>query len=377
MVDRPPLPYDWSEVRKRLQDEVWRLLDRLSLRDELHNGRGDGARVFPRSPLRNDRKAGSFVIWTAAGQGGGGVGAWKDYAVPTDKGDIFDLIQAVCGLQSKIDVYWWSLDFLGLERRGNDAQPRTRSAIHQERDRRERERQAEEQRAIQAAEAKSADLFKFWLSCAPIAGTPAERYLCEARSIPLERLAHPPGALRWAEMFEHVDADGEVHAWRHVMVSAMTRGKKVAALHFTFLKPDGSGKAERAKAKLMLGPVRGAAIRLSSGPSGLSPTKAATAGKLGPLAIGEGIETCLTVAAARPDYRVWAAGSLSLMGLLEWPACASAVVLLGENDWKPAAREAFQKIHAHWRSQAKGRPLEVVNSAVGSDFNDWARGNVR
>lgn len=374
MTERPPLPYDWSEVRQRLQAEIWRLLDRLALKDELHQGRGDGARIFPRSPLRNDRKAGSFVIWTSRGEGGG-IGAWKDYAVPTDKGDILDLIQAVCRLQSKIDVYWWALDFLGLDRKGREERPRSSHAAAEERARRERDRLAAEAKALADAEAKSADLFRFWLSCRELPGTPAERYLREARRIPLERLAHPPGAIRWAEVYEHVDVDGEVHAWRHVMVTAMTRGKKLAALHFTFLKPDGSGKADRAKAKLMLGPVRGAAIRLSSGPTGLSPTKAAAAGKLGPLAIGEGIETCLTVAAARPDYRVWAAGSLSLMGLLEWPACASAIVLLGENDWeKPAARAAFEKVHAHWQAQAKGRPLAVARSAVGSDFNDWARG---
>ncbi|HEV2530931.1 DUF7146 domain-containing protein [Phenylobacterium sp.] len=365
----PPLPYDWSEIRKRLQDRIWDLLDRLNLRNELAGARGDGARIFPRSPLRTDRKAGSFVIWVD----GYRVGAWKDYAVPAHHGDVFDLVMRVEKLRSKIDVYWWALDFLGLERRGATDNPRRKSDIEAERERRDAERQAAEAKMLADGEAKSADLFKFWLSCAPLMGSPAERYLREARRIPLERLAHAPGALRWSPLFEHVDAHGEVHEWRNAMVSAMTRGKKLAALHFTFLKPDGSGKADREKAKLMLGPVKGSAIRLSSGPTGLSPTKAAAAGKTGPLAIGEGIETCLTVAAARPDYRVWAAGSLSLMGLLDWPPCASAVVLLGENDWKPAAREAFQKIHGHWRSQAKGRPLEVVNSAVGSDFNDWAR----
>jgi hypothetical protein len=374
MTDRaplPPLPYDWSMVRKSLQDRLPDLLDRLGLRDELTGkSRGDGQRIYPRSPLRTDRKAGSFVIWLD----GEAAGAWKDYAVDQHKGDILDLVQAVCRLQAKIDVYWWALDFLGLERKGNLQTPRERSAIEQERARREAERQAADAKQAADSDVTSAQLFKLWLSLPPIEGTPAEHYLREVRRIPLERLPRMPGALRWAEHLEFVDAAGEVHEWRHVMVSAMTRGKKLAAVHRTYLKPDGSGKADMAKAKLMFGPARGAAIRLSSGPSGLSPSRAAAAGKRGPLAIGEGIETCLTVACARPDYRVWAAGSLSLMApALEWPECASAVVLLGENDFSAAAREAFTRVEAHWRGMAKGRPVEVVASAVGSDFNDWAR----
>ncbi len=156
------------------------------------------------------------------------------------------------------------------------------------------------------------------------------------------------------------------------MVSAMTRGELVTALHFTFLKPDGGGKAW-SPGKLMVGPARGAAIRLTAGPTGLTPGKAGKAGRIGPLAISEGIETGLTVAVARPDYRVWAAGSLSLMGCLDWPDCASAIVLLADNDDSPGAMAGLKAVQRHWQDQAKGRPVHVARSAVGSDFNDWAK----
>lgn len=370
MTDRDPLPYNWTEIRRRLQGAIWDLLDRLDLKHELQTKTTRS--IWPRNPMRNDRKPGSFVIWTCDGY----AGAWKDFALsgPDGKGDIFDLIAGCERLQSKIDVYWWALDFLNLDRKGSNGSPRTKAMVDQERERRERDRAAAEARDAALGEAKSAELFRLWLSLPSIAGTIAESYLREARRIDLSRLPKLPGALRYADRVDYVDPEtGEVTEWRHVMVTAMTRGRKVAALHRTYLKPDGSGKADMVKPKLMIGPVRGTAIRLSHGPSGLSPIKAAAAGKTGPLAIGEGIETCLTVACARPDYRVWAAGSLSLMGLLDWPACASAVVLLGENDWKPEARKAFGLIEAHWRQQAEGRRVEVVNSAVGSDFNDWAK----
>jgi hypothetical protein len=102
------------------------------------------------------------------------------------------------------------------------------------------------------------------------------------------------------------------------------------------------------------------------------------------LALGEGIETCLSIAVAWPDFRVWAAGSLSLMGLLDWPAAVRNVTLLRDNDWHSgAARRAFDVVEAHWRAMGDQRDREnrgetnsevfVVSSSVGSDFNDMIR----
>jgi hypothetical protein len=178
-------------------------------------------------------------------------------------------------------------------------------------------------------------------------------------------------ALRFARRLEHVDGEtGEVTVWP-AMVAAMTRGREIVAVHRTWLEPEGRGKAPVKQPKKMLGPARAAAIRLTLGSAGMSATRAATAGKLGPLAVGEGIETTLTVAAAMPDWRTWAAGSLTNMGAVEWPACASEVWLLRDRDSKAAARAQFEAAHRHWRAQAAGRRLEVVESAAGKDFNDW------
>lgn len=367
MTERRELPYEWRDLKRRLKQSQWLLYKRLGLK-----GRVDAQGVFmPLNPTRADKKPGSFVVYTDSEKAGG----WVEYARPPDtKGDIFDLIIYCERLAGKMDAYWWALDFLGLDRKGSNEQPR------RQHDAQRAEAEAAERRALAEAEAKrigeakSAALFKLWLGLPPISGTPAERYLREARGIPLERLNHQPGALRWGEAVEWIDpATGEVFTWRHVMVSAMTKGKKLVALHRTFLKPDGSGKAAREKAKTMIGPARGAAIRLAAGPSGLSPTAAEKKGRRDPLMIGEGIETVLTAAAARPDYRAWAAGSLSLMGVVDWPACASAVVLLRDNDWGGQAVEAFKAVEAHWRGQAEGRPVAVVASAVGNDFNDWVK----
>jgi hypothetical protein len=389
MPERRPLPYDWSYLKGLLLDRLPDLLARLNLRcDQSGRPMGDGHLMYPLNPCRSDKRPGSFVIYLDGPARGG----FKDYALgDTFKGDVFELIRLVGRLHGKMDAYWWACEYLGLPRGGDGRAPRRLSDAEGEMRRRDAERQAAEQKQIEDDEAKSEALFKLWLGLKPIAGTPAEHYLREVRGIPLDRLKELPQALRWADRVEYVNkTTGEVTEWRHVMVSAMTRGSRCAALHRTYLKPDGSGKRDAGagpgaggNAKLMIGPCRGVAIRLSKGPTGLSPgaaekkIKAAGPGGgarfMGPLAIGEGIETCLTVACARPDYRVWAAGSLSLMGLLDWPACASAIVLLGENDWSPEARRAFERVEAHWRKQAQGRAVVTVHPAEGSDFNDMVR----
>lgn len=358
-----PLPLDWRELRPRLQRDFTRLLEALGIKAEAKCGL-----VTPLNPRRNDRTPGSFVIWAAPA---GRVGAWVDFAIDR-RGDVIDLIQYLLGLKGRMDAYWWALDFLGVDRQGQ-GQIRSAEAQALDRQRLEDERLAAEAKARQAAADRSAQLFAHWLTLAPIKGTVAETYLREARRIPMDRLAHWPGALRFEARREHHDGDtGEITEWP-CMVSVMTLGAKPAGLHCTWLAPDGSGKAPVSKAKKMIGSVRGAAIRLSPGPSGLSPSKAALKGRLDPLAVGEGIETSLTVAAARPDYRVWAAGSLSLMGLIDWPACASAAVLLRDNDWKPEAMAAFGRVEARWHEMSAGRPVVVAASAHGSDFNDWAK----
>jgi hypothetical protein len=56
---------------------------------------------------------------------------------------------------------------------------------------------------------------------------------------------------------------------------------QLAAIHRTFLKDDGSGKAELDAPKMALGPIRGGAVRLAE--------------KGDMLAVAEGIETALSV----------------------------------------------------------------------------------
>jgi Toprim domain len=365
MNARAPLPHEPDKVRDELQRRLHDLLPKLGIDD-----RQRGKVLLTKNPLRPENtRRGNFAIWLT----GDGAGSWKDYGTGGElRGDVWDLIRYLARLKSWIDAYWWALDFLNLPHT-----PRTpeqakvdRAAAEAARRSRELKRQAEERR-----EAKR--LFGWWLGLpASIAGTPVETYLRVARGIPMERLGSPKfrlGALRYCQRLEHADEEtGELTYWP-AMVAAMTNGLTVTGLHRTWLAPDGMGKAPVLRPKKMIGRTAGAAIRLTPGPSGFSPTRAVAEGIVGPLAIGEGIETSATVAAAMPSWRVWAAGSLSHMGLLAWPACADRVVLLRDNDWHDVALAAFDRAVEHWRGQAHGRRVDVAASEVGSDFNDWAR----
>jgi Toprim domain len=367
MTDRAPLPYKPSEIRARLQDRLPDLLPRLGIDD-----RQRGKVLITRNPRRpeNTRK-GNFAIWLT----GPGAGSWKDYGLAGDKrGDVYGLIEYLGRLNSWIDAYWWALDFLNLDR----GRVRTAEQAKLDREQDAAERKSRELKAKADDEARARRLFGQWLSLPEsIVDTPVETYLRHARGIPLERLGAPKfrlGALRYCKRLEHIDDDtGEVTYWP-AMVAAMTMGVAVTGLHRTWLAPDGRGKADVHGPKKMVGITRGAAIRLTMGPSGLAPTRALMKGIVGPLAIGEGIETSLTVAAAMPEWRVWAAGSLSHMGLLEWPGCADRVILLRDNDLSAGALEAFERVFDKWKHQARGRRVDVIASEVGSDFNDWAKG---
>jgi len=135
---------------------------------------------------------------------------------------------------------------------------------------------------------------RLWRQRRPIAGTIAERYL-RSRGITCEL----PATLAFlpARKPEHHPA----------MIAAFALAdetpKSVVAVHLTLLKPDGSGKAEIEKPKIMVG-----------SPSG-QPIVIALPNDLLGLAICEGIEDALT-AHQLTGLGAWAAGAAGFMGAL-------------------------------------------------------------
>ena len=183
-----------------------------------------------------------------------------------------------------------------------------------------------------------------WAECRPAQDTIVEVYL-RSRGITIP----VPDSLRFHPKLKYPEGG----SWP-AMVALVQRGPDGApiAIHRTFLKPDGSGKAPVQKQKMMLGPCQGGAVRL------------ADAGDW--LGVGEGIETCLSVL-QEVGKPVWAALSTSGLKALDLPPVVREVCLLADND--EAGEQAA--IFAGRRWQAAGISARLAKPTPEfSDYND-------
>lgn len=187
---------------------------------------------------------------------------------------------------------------------------------------------------------------KSWASAGPISGTLAERYL---------RARHVRGPLPEALRFDP-DAWHPTGRRLPTMMAEVRLGCALVGVHRTYLA-EPSVKAATEPAKAMLGPCGGGAVRLSDGS--------------GPLVVGEGIETMLTLRDARSSARCWAALSTSGVAGLRLPETVGELIIAPDGD--APGRTAADKL-AH-RAHALGWRVSVLDPpGDGLDWNDWARG---
>jgi hypothetical protein len=193
----------------------------------------------------------------------------------------------------------------------------------------------------------SAYALDLWAESVPAQGTIVETYLA-ARGI---TVSIPP-ALRYHHGLKHPDGG----TWP-AMVALVTRGATGTplAIHRTFLKKDGTAKAPVPRPKMMLGACSGGAVRL------------AEAGAK--LAVGEGIETCLSVS-QKVELPVWAALSTSGLKSLDLPPIVREVTILADGD--EAGEEAALSAGRRWK--AAGLTAKIARPTGGAgDFNDMLR----
>jgi Toprim domain len=208
-------------------------------------------------------------------------------------------------------------------------------------------KRAAEAKVLSARRAEAAH--QLWSQTQPIDGTPAEAYLRgRGISCPL------PDRLRFHPQCWHGPSGA-----RYPAMVALVEGGEGFAVHRTFLRPDGSGKAGLAGGdKLMLGATAGGALRLSGGASRL--------------AVAEGIESALSLLCgllAMPAI-VWAALSTSGMRSLRLPEPIGQLVIAGDGD-KPG-REAVHVLAN--RAHALGWHVSLIDPGEGADFNDILTG---
>lgn len=200
---------------------------------------------------------------------------------------------------------------------------------------------------------KAEAALRLWRGSEPAVATLAAAYLA-ARGLP--GLSASP-ALRFRGDLWHPEG-GRYPALVALVSDADGAGM---AIHRTFLRRDGSGKADVEPAKASLGPVWGGAIRLRD----YDPAR--------PLVIGEGIETAAS-AGLLMGLPAWAALSAGNMakGLVLPPEVKRLVIAADPDDTgRAAARDAWTR----WT--AEGREVRIAVPNAAGDFNDLLRGEVR
>jgi putative DNA primase/helicase len=191
-----------------------------------------------------------------------------------------------------------------------------------------------------------------WKASVPVSpGDLVHKYL-ETRGIDQVEYAK---ALRFAPALR--DGDGGVRPCMVAMVGRQGQDR-FDTMHRTFLKPDGSGKAEMpSPRKMMPGDLPDGACVMLSDWTGT-----------GALGIAEGIETAMS-ASAMFDMPVWAA--LTAGNLAKWvpPDGCEEVAIFGDNDPKFAGQAAAYALAR--RLAGKGIPVTVhIPKRAGTDWAD-------
>jgi phage/plasmid primase-like uncharacterized protein len=197
-------------------------------------------------------------------------------------------------------------------------------------------------------EAAQAAAIALWRRSRPITGTLAEIYLRHRGFTG----AIPPTVFRFGSCKHR--SDGRFYP---ALVAAVVMNGDVTngvAVHRTFLRSDGRGKAEVDPDKMTLGPCRGASVPMASASS--------------VVAVAEGIETALSYMQAT-GTPTWAALSAGGIRNLILPPEISEVVIAADPD--PVGMMAARAAARRWL--AEGRKVSIARPPLGLDFNDLAR----
>jgi putative DNA primase/helicase len=185
-----------------------------------------------------------------------------------------------------------------------------------------------------------------WQEAGPAAGSLVEAYLAS------RGLSLPAGApLRFHPRCQRGAGADAQHLPAMVALMTDPATGEACGVHRTFLRPDGSGKADGV-AKMMLG---------NAGVVRLVPDAEVTLG----LGLAEGIETALSVTQGFGWSPVWAATSAgAIAGFPVLPGISDLTIFA---DADAAGVNAAQACAAQWREA--GRCVAILRSPAG-DFND-------
>ena len=183
-----------------------------------------------------------------------------------------------------------------------------------------------------------------WRESIPVHGTIAETYLRGRRiTCPLAE------TLRFHPVCWHASAQ------RLPALVARVDGLPRLAVHRTYLRTDGTGKADVDPPKAMLGAALGGAVRVADGP--------------GALVVAEGLETALSLSSGllRVPATVWAALSAPGVAGLRLPDGIPHKLTIAP-DGDTAGRDAAHRLAE--RATALGWTVSLLLAPDGRDWND-------
>lgn len=311
--------------------------DRLGLEAEavcrhyLSSGRKAG-RYWQVGDIHNSPGRSLFVRIKPTAKGP--AGKWVD-AASGEHGDLLDVIRATCCLTTFADVLEEALRFLGLP----DCQ-----------------RKAHKPAGKSISVDTVASARRLIALTKPVGGTLAETWLRHRGITRLNDLTelrfHP-------RCYHRACDDGPRSSWPAMIGTVTDLSGTVTGAHRTWLSRDGLAKAPVDPQRKALGNLNGNGIRFGW------PREVKS---LSVMAVGEGIETMLSVREALPFMPMLAALSANHLSALAMPASLSRLYIIRDND--ASGRRAARTLSK--RAAAAGIETIVLKSRLG-DFNDDLR----
>jgi hypothetical protein len=311
------MPRDASELAHRLARDA-----EAVCRHYLSNGRRRG-RYWSVGDVRNTPGRSMFVRLSGPESGPGAAGRWTDSA-STEYGDLLDVIRESCGLVDFRDVVEEARRFLSLPR-GSPKHVCT---------------------PVPAGSPEAAR--RLFAVSRPIRRTLVEIYLGN-RGI---ETVHDAGALRFhPRCYYRPDDSLPTETWPAMIAAVTDLSGAITGVHRTWLSPDGSDKAPIETQRKAMGGLLGHAVRFGAADE--------------VLAVGEGIETMLSLRCALPAMPMAAALSANHLAALLFPLTLRRLYIARDVD----ASGDMALVALTERAEAAGIEALALSPRMG-DFNE-------
>jgi hypothetical protein len=300
----------------------------------LPNGRREG-RYWMVGDVRNTPGRSMFVRLTGPDSGKDRAGKWAD-AASGENGDLLDIIRARCGLISFGEATREARRFLSLPQPDPSSEPRRRSS------------------PISVGSLGAAR--RLFAMAQPITGTLAETYLRNRGIAALHEISH----LRYhPHCYYRPDPHSATETWPALIAAVTDLEGRITGAHRTWLDPDGFTRTHLGKAPLdtprrAMGHLHGHAVRFGAAQD--------------VMAVGEGIETTLSLRMALPRMPMAAALSAAHLAAIQFPAALRRLYIIRDDD--PAGDAAMDML----TDRAREASIEAIMlSPRREDFNEDLR----